>query len=105
MIAKKMEGLDFPNALLGGGLFLCLGGCVIALGRFDDQAVTDRFCGDPDPHHTSIDQSADLLDVGLEGSASDAGDFSACTAEMPRLTTAGNTASRMGFSASKITYP
>ena len=103
MVAKTVEGLSRCSS--GGGLFLGFGGGVIAFERFDDEAITDRLCGDLDPYHTSINESADPLDVGLEGSAGDAGNFSACAAEMPCLTTAGDTASRMGFFACEITYP
>ena len=103
MVAKTVEGLS--KCFSGGGLFLRLGGCVIAFGRFDDQAITDRLGGDFNPHDLSIDESADPLDVGLEGSARDAGNFSACPAKMPCLATAGDTAARVGFFAGEITYP
>ena len=82
-----------------------LGGCVIAFRWFDDQAITDRLGGDFNPYHLSIDECADPLDVGLEGSASDTGNFSAGSAEMPCLATAGDTAARVGSFAGEITYP
>ena len=102
---QNNRGDRFSKRSSGGGLFLCLGGCVIAFGRFDDQAIADRLCRDLDSHDLSVNQSADPLDVGLEGSAGDAGNFSACPAEMPCLAASGDTAARVGFFAGKITYP
>jgi hypothetical protein len=87
-------------SLCGFGSF----GLIIALGRFDNQAIANRLGGDLDSNYLAIDQGANLLDVGFELAFTDAGNLAAHATKVFGFTAAGDAAAGTGSFAGKKAF-
>ena len=84
-----------------GGL---LGGFVISLWRFFNQAQPNGLGRNPDSADFAVNDRADLLDVGFEFPLGDAGNLSADAAEVLCLASPGDAPAGYRSLARKTTY-
>jgi hypothetical protein len=76
---------------------------VFSADGFYDQTLLDGFGADAQANDVAIDDSSDFLDVGLESTSGNAGDFGADTAQVLRFTAMGDLVAEGGFLTGEIT--